>query len=69
MAATFGAESFVLSGGEDKTVRVWSAEDGSLLQTLQESHEPVLDVCFSPDGRFIAASSESVVLTWERQSN
>jgi hypothetical protein len=38
-----------------------------LLQTLQESQEPLLDVAFSPDSRFIAASTEELVLTWQRQ--
>jgi COMPASS component SWD3 len=58
---------WIVSAGEDQTVRVWSAEDGTLLQTLQESQEPLLDVAFSPDSKFIAASSEKHVLTWERQ--
>ena len=58
---------WIASAGEDQTVRVWSAEDGTLLQTLQESQEPLLDVAFSPDSRFIAASSEKLVLTWQRQ--
>jgi WD40 repeat protein len=58
---------WIASAGEDNTVRVWSAEDGTLLQTLQESQEPVLEVAFSPDGRFIAASTENLVLTWQRQ--
>ena len=52
---------WIVSAGEDHTVRVWSAEDGTLLQTLQDSQEPLLDVAFSPDSRFIAASSEKQV--------
>jgi WD40 repeat protein len=58
---------WIASAGEDHTVRVWSAEDGTLLQTLQESQEPLLDVAFSPDSRTIAASSDALVLTWQRQ--
>jgi WD40 repeat protein len=58
---------WIASVGEDRTVRVWSAEDGSLLQTLQESQEPLLDVAFSPDSRFLAASSDTLVLSWQRQ--
>ena len=58
---------WIASAGEDNTVRVWSAEDGTLLQTLQESQQPLLDVAFSPDSRFIAASSDKQVLTWQQQ--
>jgi WD40 repeat protein len=58
---------WIASAGEDQTVRVWSAEDGSLLQSLQESNEPLLSVAFSPDSKHIVASSEKVVLAWERQ--
>jgi COMPASS component SWD3 len=58
---------WIASAGEDHTVRVWSAEDGTLLQTLQEGQEPMLDVAFSPDSRFIAASADKVVLAWQRQ--
>jgi len=57
---------WIVSAGEDHTARVWSAEDGTLSQTLQESQEPLLGVAFSPDSRFIAASSEGLVLTWQR---
>jgi WD40 repeat protein len=56
----------VVSGGEDKTVRIWSSQDGSLAQTLEESREPIRTVAFSPNGEYVAASSEQVVLVWQR---
>ncbi len=58
---------WIASAGEDQTMRVWSAEDGSLLQTLSESQEPLLNVAFAPDSSFIVASSEKIVLSWQRQ--
>jgi WD40 repeat protein len=47
-------------------VRVWSADSGELLQTLTESSAPVLTVAFSPDSRFIAASTQENVLVWKK---
>lgn len=50
---------FVVTGSDDKTVRVWSASDGRLLQTLRIPSGPndigkVYAVAISPDGKKIA---------------
>jgi WD40 repeat protein len=50
----------------DKTVRVWSTDDGRLLQVLSESEFPLLTTAFSPTGEFLAASAEHIVLVWKR---
>ena len=57
----------VASVGEDKTVRVWSVADGSLEQTLEESNVPLRSVAFAPNGDFLAASGEGLVLVWQRR--
>ena len=53
-------ERYLVSGSEDKTVRVWSVEDGRLLQTLrvpigEGDVGKVFAVAISPDGELIAA--------------
>ena len=58
--------NWIVSGSEDKTVRIWSA-GGKLEQTLQESQAPILTVAFSPNGEYVAASSEQNVLVWKRR--
>jgi WD40 repeat protein len=58
--ATDKAGRFVATGSADKTVRVWSAADGSLLQTIRAPAGPgqigeVRAVAMSPDGKLVAA--------------
>jgi serine/threonine protein kinase len=42
---------FLLSGGCDATVRLWTAADGHLLQTFDGHTETVYAVIFNPDGQ------------------
>jgi WD40 repeat protein len=58
--ATDKAGRFIATGAEDKTVRVWSAADGKLLQTIRVPAGPehvgqVYAVAMSPDGNLVAA--------------
>merc|ERR1711934_949681 len=48
------------SGSFDETVRLWDAETGACVRTL-EGHGRVWSVCFSPDGRRLASGNESTV--------
>ena len=50
----------LISGGLDKTVRLWRADTGKLRNTRKEHAAPVNTVAFSVDGkRFWSASSEN----------
>lgn len=58
-ASVDAAERFVVTGSEDKTVRVWSLEDGGLQRTIRLPAGPgdvgkVFAVAISPDGAAIA---------------
>src|SRR4030088_2866457 len=52
---------YVLTGSEDKTLRVWSTKDGSCLRSIRLPAGPggvgkVFAVALSPDGGIIAAA-------------
>lgn len=59
-AASDAAGRFVVTGSHDKTVRVWSAEDGKLLQTIRipagsGNVGKIYSVAINPQGTLIAA--------------
>jgi WD40 repeat protein len=49
-------------GGNADSVRVWRVQDGALVQTLQ-TDDDAMSVALSPDGVWLAAASESSVVS------
>ena len=58
---------FLASASVDRTVKVWDAQTGQDLLTLRHLH-PVHKVCFSPDGKRLAAADEKTLKVWDSQS-
>jgi WD40 repeat protein len=53
------------SGGTDSTVKVWNAENGRLLFTLEGHLSDITNISFRPDGKILASSSEDgTVRVW-----
>jgi WD40 repeat protein len=56
----------VVSGSDDKTVRLWDAVTGAALQTLKGCSGLVTSVAFSPDGKHIVSGSwDKTVCLWD----
>jgi WD40 repeat protein len=51
--------TYLVSGGDDKTLRLWDASTGALIGGPMEGHRStVFSVAFSPDGKQIVSGSE-----------
>ena len=56
----------IVSGSDDKTVKVWDAHTGQEIRTLKGHTNWVLSVAFSADGKRIASgSADQTVKVWD----
>jgi WD40 repeat protein len=59
----------IVSGGWDKTVKVWDAQAGQETLTLKGHAVEVSSVCFSPDGnRIVSGSYDKTLKVWDISS-
>ena len=55
----------IVSGSFDKTIKLWNAQSGKLLQTLKGHSNSVHSVAFSPDGKsIVSSSSDKTIKLW-----
>ncbi len=55
----------IISGSDDKTIKIWDANKGEHLQTLRGHADFVNSVAYSPDGtKIISGSDDATVKIW-----
>jgi tRNA A-37 threonylcarbamoyl transferase component Bud32 len=59
----------IVSGSQDRTLRVWDAETGKETLTLKGHTDPVNSAAFSPDGkRIVSGSADGTVKVWDAET-
>jgi len=58
--------SKIVSGSNDKTIKLWEVLTGKLLNTLKGHLDYVTSVCFSPNGIILASGSyDHTIKLWD----
>ena len=56
----------MVSGGDDRAVRVWDMQTIREFKVLEGHESKVLSVAISPDGkRFASSSKDTTILLWD----
>jgi WD40 repeat protein len=66
-SVAFSADGrFIVSGGEDKTVKLWDVNTGNIVRDFSEMSSKVKSVTFHPASKIVAACSEGGdLLAWD----
>ncbi|MGM3304576.1 WD40 repeat domain-containing protein [Anabaena sp. WFMT] len=60
----------LVSGGQDKTIKVWELQTGKLKKTLRSDSGAINDLAIAPDGKtVVSGSSDRLVRIWDITSN
>jgi COMPASS component SWD3 len=54
----------IVSGSEDKTLRIWNLQTGKCDMILTGHTEPVVCVFTLPDGRIVSSSEDTTLRIW-----
>ena len=63
------SKPLLVSGGEDHVLKVWNAEDGSLVSESKDvHHESIQGLSFAPDGSLVSVGQDGLFQLWEPDS-
>jgi WD40 repeat protein len=70
-AVAFSSDgALVVTGSDDRGVRIWDAATGALLQTFKEHTGEVTSVAFAPSGKLLASGAkDATVRVWDLTKN
>lgn len=58
--------NYIISGSEDKTIKLWESDTGKEIRTFKGHSGWIYSVCFSTDGQYIFSGSyDNTVKLWE----
>jgi WD40 repeat protein len=67
-AVAVTSDGRIVSGGDDKTARIWDARTGDQLLQLKGHESGVYAVAVTPDGRVVTGSSDKTVRIWDSRT-
>ncbi|HEY1600046.1 MAG TPA: c-type cytochrome domain-containing protein [Pirellulales bacterium] len=55
----------LVTGGDDRLIHLWSADNGAAFETYSGHAAPVLAVAFAGDGRVVSGSADKSAIAWD----
>ncbi|MFP4123052.1 MAG: WD40 repeat domain-containing protein, partial [Coleofasciculus sp.] len=55
---------YLISGSEDKTIKIWHLHRGELMQTLEDHTAPVYALDIGADGFLASGSEDKTINLW-----
>jgi mitogen-activated protein kinase organizer 1 len=62
--------NYCMSGGQDKSVKLWNPHKGTLVQSYKDHSKEVMDLCIAKDNsHFTSVSCDRVAIVWDVETS